>query len=542
MRVFRISLLFSLLFSAASILVGCATPKATSNVEEGANLNAYNKVFIAPLQYQDGASDRYGIRADVRQKLTQLGFDILSEAEAKRLGRDEAARYLYCAIEHNHTPNMAGSYATVRIEMYDMNNDVIYSGSGRYQSVSIASDLSGAARKALEGFVNRYSGFDPSVEPMAVTSLEEEADKFSDWETIEKSKEDLQEYLDENIDTLNPIEGIWTDDDNNYRVGIFRQEGASSRDFVAYILRTDHPLWRPGQVKMEFDRTAYNRSYNASYYVGNHSRQGTTAVIDESGLLQIEIERPDGSPLNMTFIKNYPFNVADGGSGNSETQDESAASAGSGFVLDESGLVATNYHVIAERDDIDVFLPGHAEPFDANVLVKDESNDIAILKLESFSYEDVYDGEIPFSLAGSGSVQVGQEVFTIGYPLGSILGESANLSDGIIGSTYGIDDDPRLYQISTPVQPGNSGGPLFNRDGELVGIVVGSLSARYFYERADIIPQNVNFAVKANYLSNVISMLPESDAIMSRDSDLIGRDLEAQAAALTPFVVNVKAQ
>jgi len=370
---------------------------------------------------------------------------------------------------------------------------------------------------------------------------------FDDWEKHPKTEEELVVYYNRNIDRLFPVEGIWTSKGGRYRIGVFRDDEENARDFVAVILRSDSPWWSTGDVKIEFESTAYSNAYTAAYYMNDHSRQRITATVADDGKLKFTLTNPaTGDKAPTYFIKNYPANIgavastqpSPEGSGNPP----SSSSSGSGFIVSNTGLVVTNYHVVEGVGDISVVLPDRADPFDASVLMKDESNDIAILKLESFSYEDVYDSEIPFSLADPGSVQVGQEVFTIGYPLGPILGKSAKLSDGIISSTYGIDDDPRLYQISTPIQPGNSGGPLFNRDGELVGIVVASLNARYFYERADIIPQNVNFAVKANYLSNVVSMLPESDVIMSRDSDLIGRDLEAQAAALTPFVVNIEAQ
>ena len=73
-----------------------------------------------------------------------------------------------------------------------------------------------------------------------------------------------------------------------------------------------------------------------------------------------------------------------------------------------------------------------------------------------------------------------------------------------------------------------------------MGIVVSSLNAEYFYENAGIIPQNVNFAIKSGYLSNLISMLPESGEIESRDNLLIGRSSEEQVELLTPFMVVVK--
>ncbi len=215
---------------------------------------------------------------------------------------------------------------------------------------------------------------------------------------------------------------------------------------------------------------------------------------------------------------------------------------GSGFLLSESGLVVTNYHVIEGSTNIEVVFPQTGEILRADVELADETNDLAILQLANFNFSDIFDTGIPYSIGPSSSVNLGQEVFTLGFPLGDILGESTKFSTGTVSSLYGIENDPVLFQISNPIQPGNSGGPLFSNEGELIGIIVSSLNARYFYEIEDFIPQNVNFAIKSDYLSNLISMLPEMDEIEGRENQLTGKPLEEQIELLTPFVVVVNAQ
>jgi serine protease Do len=113
--------------------------------------------------------------------------------------------------------------------------------------------------------------------------------------------------------------------------------------------------------------------------------------------------------------------------------------------------------------------------------MKDKNNDLAILEINNFSTLEFELNKIPFSIGDMQSAKVGQEVFTLGFPLGSILGSTAKLSTGKINSLYGIDDNPSLLQIGNPLQPGNSGGPLFNMQGELVGVVVSGLNAKYYY-------------------------------------------------------------
>ena len=135
---------------------------------------------------------------------------------------------------------------------------------------------------------------------------------------------------------------------------------------------------------------------------------------------------------------------------------------------------------------------------------------------------------------------MGQSAYTIGFPLGDVMGSSPRLSSGLISALFGLRDDPRVLQISNPVQPGNSGGPLLNESGELVGIVVSGLSAKYFYENAGIIPQNMNFAVKGAYLRSLIEMLPSGhDLLKPALSPLKGLPLDRQVEKVTPFVANV---
>jgi serine protease Do len=106
------------------------------------------------------------------------------------------------------------------------------------------------------------------------------------------------------------------------------------------------------------------------------------------------------------------------------------------------------------------------------------------------------------------TVKDGDKVFTIGYPLTSELGKRARVSEGIVNSTVGVEDDPRMLQISVPIQPGNSGGPLFNNLGQVIGVVTSTINNAYLILQKGTFPQNVNFAMKINYLNNLVSLLP----------------------------------
>jgi len=208
---------------------------------------------------------------------------------------------------------------------------------------------------------------------------------------------------------------------------------------------------------------------------------------------------------------------------------------GSGFLLTKSGLVVTNHHVVEGSSDIEVVFPQRAQSMAAEVVRRDEVNDLVILQLIGFEYSDVFDTDIPYQIASSDTMNLGAEVFALGSPLAFTLGESTKVSTGTISSING------LLQISNPIQPGNSGGPLFNANGELIGIIVSSLVAT---ENVEDVPQNVNFAIKSDYLSDLITTLSEeeSDEITYRGNQLAGKSLEEQVEMLTPFVVVIKAR
>ena len=198
-------------------------------------------------------------------------------------------------------------------------------------------------------------------------------------------------------------------------------------------------------------------------------------------------------------------------------QTETPLGTASGFLITNQGLIVTNMHVIEGASRIEVHVPSLGRTLPARVVATDKLNDLALLRVASDSVRTL--GAIPYRLAASSTVAVGQDAWTLGFPLGSIMGSTARLATGTIDSLSGFRDAPGLLQISAPIQPGNSGGPLFNSQGEVIGVVVSGLDAKYFLDNTGIIPQNVNFAVKVSLLRNLLeSQLDWSDAIDTRQT------------------------
>lgn len=206
---------------------------------------------------------------------------------------------------------------------------------------------------------------------------------------------------------------------------------------------------------------------------------------------------------------------------------ESVTFTGTGWIT--HGLVATNYHVIEGKHRIRVrFADGREST--AFVGETDEINDVALLRVG---------GQLPPGLPlAAVEAPIGAEVFTLGYPHTEIMGSNAKLTTGIVNSTTGMQDDPRTYQISVPVQSGNSGGPLLNRNGEVVGLVTAKLSAAQVYNWTGDLPQNVNYAVKVSFLQ---ALLRRSSGTVE-DMDAGEDSLEHHAARIGPSVVLVIAE
>ena len=166
---------------------------------------------------------------------------------------------------------------------------------------------------------------------------------------------------------------------------------------------------------------------------------------------------------------------------------------GTGFLISASGHVLTCAHVLGGQKLATVWVSG--KKFEADVLSSDEAKDLAILKIKSKDHADF----APLSFRGDAKYSLGAEVFTIGFPLSNVLGSSARFTNGSISAASGLKDDPKQIQISAQIQPGNSGGPLFDKDGLVLGVVEQTLNPmRVLAETGDALPQNVNFAIKGD--------------------------------------------
>jgi S1-C subfamily serine protease len=165
-------------------------------------------------------------------------------------------------------------------------------------------------------------------------------------------------------------------------------------------------------------------------------------------------------------------------------------STGSGFIVNPSGYVLTNQHVVNGCSSLKI-KDSLKKYYAASIMASDGKSDLAILKIQDQAIFATATFRSTDSLVGAG-----ESVVALGFPLAGVLASDVNVSFGYVSATAGLADDTSKLQISAPVQPGNSGGPLLDQAGNVVGVVVQKLDALKVAKAIGDIPQNINFAVK----------------------------------------------
>ena len=178
-------------------------------------------------------------------------------------------------------------------------------------------------------------------------------------------------------------------------------------------------------------------------------------------------------------------------------------STGSGFFVN-SARVITNQHVVAECGSVSLRFGD--ELIQAKVLAVTAKNDLALLSTTMTA------GVFP---AIRSSAKLGEDVTVAGYPLSGLLSNDLIVTSGQVNSLAGMANDPSILQISAPVQPGNSGGPLIDRSGAIVGVVVSKLDVARLSKVTGDFAQNINFAVK----SEVLRLFLDANRVQYRNSN-----------------------
>ena len=199
---------------------------------------------------------------------------------------------------------------------------------------------------------------------------------------------------------------------------------------------------------------------------------------------------------------------------------------GSGFFVGKN-IIATNYHVVEGANEINVLIQTASEikTYSTKVLCVDKTNDLALLMIDDKEFGNI--STIPYSIHQR-TIDVGSPIFTMGYPMAQIMGSEIKVTDGIISSKTGYEGQISVYQISAPIQPGNSGGPMFDKNGNLVGITSAGIPDA----------NNVGYSIKSSYLYQLMDAAPINIEDIT-DRSPLKRDFTELIKEFAPYVVMI---
>jgi S1-C subfamily serine protease len=240
-----------------------------------------------------------------------------------------------------------------------------------------------------------------------------------------------------------------------------------------------------------------------------------------------------GAPMPSMTVARYPWEAKPAAPRSSASAQQPQArersdsaerntprpTSGTGFFVSKTGHIATNDHVVAACATPQIKI-GTSIYRDGRILARDQVNDLALIKIDH--------QPTTFASIRLGA-RLGESVAVFGFPLMTLLASSGNFTLGNITATAGLADDQTQIQISAPVQPGNSGGPLLDQSGNVVGVVVSKLDVLRAASISGDFAQNVNFAIKANILAEFLAANNIRYQMGFRDDALDSADLAEQA-------------
>ena len=361
--------------------------------------------------------------------------------------------------------------------------------------------------------------------------LAQKSENNNGWYIENYTEEKAKNYFNSRY-SLDLIEGIWQSSDG-YKYSIERdvENGQRCKDkYRIIILESSFNGWNTTEIKGFVTYSSVNNIYSLKYYTrnmngGNLSSQNILMLVENPLLISFNLI--DGTKISL--FKLYPKSTSNSNKSTNEFQSKELESwTGSSIVIGNYYL-ATNYHVVegAQNLVISGFLDNYTTNYKVEVIASDQAIDLAILKVTDSNFKGF---EKPKYGIKTNTIDVGTDVFVLGYPLTTTMGNEVKLTTGIISSKTGFQGDVSLYQISAPIQPGNSGGPLFDGNGNLIGIVNAKHKGT----------ENVGYAIKLTYLKNLIESC--NDKIEFNYSNSIGNlSLSDKVKLITPLVYIVKA-
>lgn len=447
---------------------------------------------------------------EIARRFSNMGFTVLTST--KDIG-DEYRYLLYIAwgwgIPRTGDIWICGSNVFGQSCIFDLYGNLYDS----YSKEKLIRETVGNAFKELENY-------DYHFQPWTIIKDQPNL-SISSW-----SEDSIRSYL--SLTKISPIEGIYRNYGKNSdisKIAVIKENGS----YYGIALFND---WytKMGDVIFELNHIE-GGIYDVLVYYSykTHVLYGYTFINDEhenvlasyeGRLLSIARDSDESERYVKIFpaSKNETTNIV---------ENTGVLAMGSGIMIAD-GIIVTNNHVIDGAKKIEIILTkkGERMTYGARVLCADKTNDLALLSIK----DDKYKGFTPPSFRITPNVMdVGTPVFTMGYPMTNVLGEEIKVTDGIISSKSGYEGDIVTYQISAPIQPGNSGGALFDKNGNLIGITNAGVQSA----------ENVGYAIKSSYLLNLIDSAPITIKVQI-GKDNTAKELSELIKTLTPYVAYIK--
>jgi len=194
--------------------------------------------------------------------------------------------------------------------------------------------------------------------------------------------------------------------------------------------------------------------------------------------------------------------------------------SGSGFYISRNAIV-TNFHVIAECNYLEDSNSNRLE-----ILAEDRVNDLALLSGPTTR------NYLNLSLD---KIEVGDQVYTAGFPYNDVI-DGFNFTDGSVSSLFGLNRNTSEFQITAPIQPGNSGGPIINENGSVIGVVVYRLDDSTIADQTGTLPQNMNYGIKGYILKNFADLYNIEYVAKKKSATMSARSIARNAESSSVLV------
>ena len=523
------------------LIIMLLLPVLSLNSQKNINsFNGFKYIIIPKIKYSSGY-DIYDIQKNSQSFFQSKGFIIINDNNFENFYLNTKNFCELLTIEITHDKNY-----NIFFKAIDCKGKIVYSDKGDMGLLGIGLSIISATNDKTDELTHKekfafswdrirrriknisINNFNPNLTPTLNiwgSNYDYKSENYEGFDFNFNDEKSIRTHLD--INRLNPIEGIWKYSEKNNEYELLILKNKKDENFSIYILNSLRPWWKNGELKGELKPTASNNFWEITWTYFNKIKKEKSMGQLTNGVFSFNLPSSENG-IGMLY-KYYPRNSII--TNPIDPNDKIWRGNGSGIIISSTGYIVTNNHVIDNRNEIEVefVINGQSNKYNSKLIIKDEVNDLAIIKIIDENFNKIEN--INYNLKTKTS-EVGTKVYAFGYPKAlNLMGKEIKVTDGIISSKSGFRGDITTYQITAPIQGGNSGGPLFDEDGNLIGINSAKLSDKSI--------DNVAYSIKSNYILNLIDLLPESLDLPS-NMKLKSQPFIDQVKEISKYVVLIK--